>query len=307
MKRINREKIKENILNEMNYHDVILVLKDNAYGMGLSKIGRIAVACGVNKFCVNSIQEGIILRKIFPEVMILILGIPTRNYKVLKEYNLTVSVNTFEEYIFFQQHQINMHIKVDMGMNRFGFHEIYQDILQSDFVKGIYMHTPTTNPRINRHLVQSFIYKVGKTDKLIHLGGSSMLSLELPYCIRFGMAIYKDAVSLVGKIIALRVIKKGQGVGYDSAFVASEDTLIGICNVGYAAGLSRNNYGSSYVYIKKHKYKVVGNKCMDHCFILVDKHVNLMDDVEFLGDNISLTEFAKMNNKNSYEALLNIR
>lgn len=45
---------------------------------------------------------------------------------------------------------------------------------------------------------------------------------------------------------------------------------------------------------------------MDCCFILIDESVELNNDVEFLGKNISLIKFAKMNNKNSYEALIQI-
>lgn len=134
-----------------------------------------------------------------------------------------------------------------------------------------------------------------------------MLNIDSSICIRFGKAIYTNAVSLMGKIVSFKTLKRGNALGYDGQFVASEDTLIGICNIGYVNGLERSSSSDAYVYIKGRKYKIVGNKCMDQCFILVDGTIKINDNVEFLGKNIGLAEFSKMNHRNSYEMLLNIR
>ncbi|UKI48953.1 MAG: hypothetical protein L6U99_08985 [Clostridium sp.] len=49
-----------------------------------------------------------------------------------------------------------MHLKLDMGMNRFGFKKMPKDIVKSNNVTGIYMHSHSTNERINNKLAKSF-------------------------------------------------------------------------------------------------------------------------------------------------------
>lgn len=302
---IDKDQIRRNIMSIKGTRDLILVVKDNAYGFGLTKIAKIAYECGVNKFAVISIMEAIVLRKAYKDVFILLLGVAPKSFQVLKDYNITVSISSLDEFYLFDKNDIKMHIKLDMGMNRFGFKKLPKDIVKSNNVTGIYMHSYSTNERINNKLAKSFYNMCSDYNKLMHIGGSVMIDAVSSCALRVGYYVYKDAVSLYGKIIAIKEIEKGEGVGYESFFVASQRTRIGICNIGYAHGLSRDQT-NAFVYINGRKYQIIGNKCMDCCFILIDESVELNNDVEFLGKNISLIKFAKMNNKNSYEALIQI-
>lgn len=302
---IDKDRIRENIMSIKGTRDLILVVKDNAYGFGLTKIAKIAYECGVNKFAVISVSEAIVLRKLYNDVFILLLGVPPKSFQVLKKYNITVSISSKDEFYLFDKNEIKMHLKLDMGMNRFGFKELPKDIIKSQNITGIYMHSHSTNERINNKLVNSFYNICNDYNKLMHIGGSIMIDIKSSCTLRAGYYIYKDAASLYGKIIAIKEISKGEAVGYESFFVASQRTRIAICNIGYAHGLAREQT-NAYAYINGRRYQIIGNKCMDCCFILIDNNVSINDDVEFLGKNIPLIKFAKMNNKNSYEALIQI-
>ena len=302
---IDKDRIRENIMSIKGTRDLILVVKDNAYGFGLTKIAKIAYECGVNKFAVISVSEAIVLRKLYNDVFILLLGVPPKSFQVLKKYNITVSISSKDEFYLFDKNEVKMHLKLDMGMNRFGFKELPKGIIKSQNITGIYMHSHSTNERINNKLVNSFYNICNDYNKLMHIGGSIMIDIKSSCTLRAGYYIYKDAASLYGKIIAIKEISKGEAVGYESFFVASQRTRIAICNIGYAHGLAREQT-NAYAYINGRRYQIIGNKCMDCCFILIDNNVSINDDVEFLGKNISLIKFAKMNNKNSYEALIQI-
>lgn len=302
---IDKDRIRENIMSIKGTRDLILVVKDNAYGFGLTKVAKIAYECGVNKFAVISIAEAIILRKLYKDALILLLGVAPKSFEVLKRYNITVSISSYEEFYLFDKNEIKMHLKLDMGMNRFGFKKLPHDIIHSLNITGIYMHSYSINERINNKLLNRFYNMCGDYNKLLHVGGSTMIDIKSSCALRAGYYVYKDAASLFGKIIAIKEAEKGEAVGYEGFFVASQRTRIGICNIGYAQGLARAQT-NAFVYINGKKYQIIGNKCMDCCFILIDNFVRINDEVEFLGKNIPLIKFAKMNNKNSYEALIHI-
>ncbi len=45
---------------------------------------------------------------------------------------------------------------------------------------------------------------------------------------------------------------------------------------------------------------------MDHCFILIDDNVKILDEVEFFGKTIPEDEFIKQNRMTKYEMFLQI-
>ena len=53
-------------------------------------------------------------------------------------------------------------------------------------------------------------------------------------------------------------------------------------------------------------YSVIGKCCMDHCFILIDDNVKILDEVEFFGKTIPEDEFIKQNRMTKYEMFLQI-
>ena len=113
------------------------VVKSNAYGHGLFAFSQLMDEFGVDGFCVDSIVEGLALRRAGIKRPILVLGqtLPSRFAEAAKE-NIIISISNFEALRALVQgnetgggvasvgpkkRQI-FHIKIDSGMHRQGFY-----------------------------------------------------------------------------------------------------------------------------------------------------------------------------------------
>ncbi len=100
------------------------VVKSNAYGHGLYTFPKLAERAGVDGFCIDSVVEGLSLRRSGIKKPILTLGptLPPR-LPVAREKDIAVSVPTFEglRALTNMKRPPKFHIKVDTGMHRQGF------------------------------------------------------------------------------------------------------------------------------------------------------------------------------------------
>ncbi len=102
------------------------VVKSNAYGHNLKEFAKELEKLGIDYLAVDSVVEGIALRKDGIKIPILVLGytLPEMIEKAAKN-NLEITVSSFD---YFDQIRsmklakpVNIHIKVDTGMHRHGF------------------------------------------------------------------------------------------------------------------------------------------------------------------------------------------
>lgn len=128
------------------------VVKSNAYGHGLLAFSKLLDGLGVDGFCVDSIVEGLRLRKEGIRKPILVLG-PTLWNRINEAApnDITVSVSNMDSLkaVLKSPKPPSFHIKVDTGMHRQGFYlkDLPQvaDILKrkenhSSKLSGIYTH-----------------------------------------------------------------------------------------------------------------------------------------------------------------------
>ncbi len=101
------------------------VVKSNAYGHGLADFAKIADDSGVNGFCVDSVQEGLKLRKNGIKKPVLVLG-PTLPglFKEAFAGNITITISNFDSLknLLKNKYKPNFHLKFDTGMHRQGFY-----------------------------------------------------------------------------------------------------------------------------------------------------------------------------------------
>jgi alanine racemase len=71
------------------------------------------------------------------------------------------------------------------------------------------------------------------------------------------------AMTLHSKVVAVKGIRPGEGVGYGVRFVADQPRTIAIVPAGYADGLDTRLEGRGAVLIRGHRANVVGSVCMD--------------------------------------------
>lgn len=223
------------------------------------------------------------------------------------------------------------HIKVDTGMNRLGFQYSEEDIdnieeicnIENIDIDGIFTHFATAdenNKEFSEYQFKNFLKFIDKLKKRgidiknRHISNSAAI-IDLPEynldIVRPGIMLYgyypsgevnkdkiklKKVMSLKTRISNIKMIEKGETVGYGRKFKAEDKTLVGTMPIGYADGFSRLLSGKISVNHKDTKLRLIGNVCMDQSFADCTGH----DEIS-IGDEIVI--FGEGENYNSAEDL----
>ena len=157
---IDEEILKNNtkeIINKYNnYKYYIGVVKNNAYHHGIKVVNSL-IEGGINYLAVSSLEEAIEIRKYNTEIPILILEPVDLDYiDDCINNNVTLTVESLDYLKKLNKielpFKINVHLKIDSGMNRLGFKR-QEDINQSFliirdnaklFLEGVYTHFATS-------------------------------------------------------------------------------------------------------------------------------------------------------------------
>ena len=135
---ISRNKIEKNLEKIKNINEnIIYVLKDDAYGLGIENILPILIENGCNYYAVAYIEEALEIKKISRERFSKEVNVMMLNYTEVGDIKTAVgngieltiySLFQFREYekIFSEileegKNNIKIHIKLNTGMNRLGF------------------------------------------------------------------------------------------------------------------------------------------------------------------------------------------
>lgn len=135
---ISRRKIEKNLekIKRIN-KNIIYVLKDDAYGLGIENILPILIENGCNYYAVAYIEEALEIKRISRERFSKEVNVMMLNYTEVEDIKIAVengieltiySLFQFREYekIFSEileegKNNIKIHIKLNTGMNRLGF------------------------------------------------------------------------------------------------------------------------------------------------------------------------------------------
>lgn len=320
-----RYNIKTIIKRYNNYKYYIGVVK--AFSYGHYDTIKTIIDSGCNYLAVSSLDEALEIRKKF-DIPILCLGIIDYKYIYLCEkYNIDITVDNIEYVKKILNYKVNIHIKIDTGMNRLGlkdkneFDNIIELIKNSNlYLKGIYTHIYNTqDKKLIEDQVDKFKYIAGNKIydvDIIHISQSGTLVNypKIPFCngCRLGLIMYglidknlKSTFSLVSKIISIKSVKRGESVGYLGKYKVEVDSKIGIVPIGYADGVSRKLTGA-YIYINNKKYNIIGNICMDMLMVLIDDQVKLDDLVYIYKDNSHIKYLSNYADTIPYELICNV-
>lgn len=286
--------------------DFMAVVKANAYGHGDVEISKELNKAGVKDFAVATIQEAVCLRKNGVKGNILVLGYThLEDLKYLSKYRLTQTVVDckYARVLDKCQKNIDVHIKIDTGMNRLGENcenvenigYIYQ--LRHLRVSGVYTHLCVSDSLNEQDVnftlfqVDNFYKLIGKIKEMgynpgkIHIQSSygvlNFPELKCDYA-RIGIALYgvlstqgdktrvypdlRPVLSVKARIIMIKTVRKGECISYGRQFIATDNMKIAIVSIGYADGIPRN-ISDGYVLLKGQKKPIIGKVCMDQMII----------------------------------------
>jgi len=245
---------------------IAVVLKDNAYGHGAVMIAGAVSQYGITQAVVRLEREALEIADYFENILILGDRSTTPNPKFSYAVNALAEIGEFVP-------GTRVELKIDTGMHRNG---IAPEEMEAAFAAmaarglvcvGIMSHFRSADTLSSEWFWQRRHFDALK-ERGLELAGqygweirfhisnsagafrSSVCSDEI---VRAGIALYgclemdatlpqpllKPVLSLWGKRIATRVLKKGERIGYNGIYEAVADEVVSTYDLGYADGLDR--------------------------------------------------------------------
>lgn len=281
----------------------ISVVKANGYGLGAKHMLHPLKSGGARAFAVANIAEAVEVRKIEPELPILLLSatVPGEE-EFFFEYNLTPTVSCIEEVQRFQEiaerhaKRLPVHLKFDTGMGRLGmWHQSANELLDAVSeanaldVRGIYSHFSSSGEDIEfTHLQRQRFLRIIEPLKerneslLVHIDNSSGLATFSPDSSYNGVRVgllqlgvlptadsplsqlgVSSAMSLHARISVVKNLPKGAEVSYGRTHVLRRDSRVAIVTAGYADGIPRACGNRGQVLVRGRRCPILGHVTMD--------------------------------------------
>ena len=317
---------------------IIAVVKAYAYGHGDLEITKKLEALNIYAFWVADFEEGVVLRKNGITKPIIVANPSPRSASQIIEYDLDVVVYSFRLLRLFGElkEKMNIHLKFNSGMNRFGFSKLEIHNLKKELsayknltVVSICSHLSSsrndkkddiTKKELEcfNNIVSNFSAQNQKKQFIHILNTSGVLrfSNHQYNSVRIGIGLFgvheDENLMPIGKLTStisqIRILKKGDAIGYEGNFMCEQEMRIGVVPFGYADGLDRrlgNLNGSLFVNGKF--CSIVGDISMDSCVIdLSETNALEGDRVEVFGTNNSIYSICRKINSIPYEFLSKI-
>lgn len=313
---LNFDALEENLKIYSN-KKVCAMVKANAYGHGVKEVVSF-LKDKVEYFGVCSFQEALEVRKIC-DTKILIVS-PFVDIEKCKTFGFEFFVQDLKSLEKAKRNEaLNLiHLKINTGMNRFGFNsddkvtlKKLKLFLKDEKIAGICTHfSETSDKKITKMQYKKFlrVKKFLGIKTLTHLGGSGVIDYKFDYdMIRVGIGLYNkkhQVMQIESRILDIKNLNSGK-LGYDGRFEVKTPCKIAIVPIGYADGLPRLSSGC-FVEINEKRGKIVGNVCMDVCFVdvtnvpcRVGDKVNILPNVNDLAKKCKTSEYEVFTNFNN--------
>jgi len=340
------------IQQQVDNRQIILAVKANAYGHGVVPICREAIANGVNRFGVATLVEGVQIRDAGIDGEILILTPPTLEQipsVVYHDLSPNVVSRQFAEVLSAESvragKKIKIHIEIDTGMGRTGFHwfDAVGEIISISKlpglqIEGIFSHFPVADSRdksdveFTRRQLEKFSNIVGSLTKggieipTVHISNSAGILAHqiLGNAVRPGILAYglypsntvkksvkvEPVLSLKTHVVQLRKHEPGDSISYGRTYIAMHPERVAVIRAGYGDGLRKALSNRGEVLIRGKRRQILGRVCMDTTMVEVDSDVMLDDDVVIIGvqddETISADDHAVWSHTINYEILTGI-
>ena len=288
------------------------VVKADAYGHGEHCISKTLEELGADWLAVSNIEEALSIRSGGVKLPILVLGATPAEYaKELAEHNITQTVfsRDYAEALYeaasAAKVRLDVHIKLDTGMNRIGFNpeepedmSMLLELYRSKYINwtGVFTHFASADETSEDGVAYTKM-QFNRFIKACNLLESEGVSLGLRHCcnsagaihfpemqldmVRVGISLYGllpspecaeyitpyPVMSLYAAVTMVKKLKKGQQVSYGRIFTAPHDMVIATIAIGYADGYDRNYSNRGWVLLHGKEAPIVGRVCMDQCMV----------------------------------------
>lgn len=320
------------------------VVKADCYGLGMDAVARALLDVRCATFFVARLAEGVRLRALAPGARIFVLdGAEERWASALISYRLIPVLNSLDQIATWQRAArerrttLPAALHVDTGMSRLGLPDDELAVLSAEAparLAGldlvlIMSHlacaddpASAMNP-LQRSRFLAALARLPSAPASLASSGGILLGPDYAFdVVRPGLALYggnpqpcnpnpfQAVAVLIGPILQLRRVDKGETVGYGATFRAERPSTLATVALGYADGLMRAIGNRGMGAIAGARVPVVGRVSMDLVTLdvtdIAQHHLRPGAQVEFLGDTITLEELASAANTASYEILTSL-
>jgi alanine racemase len=302
---------------------VIAVVKANAYGHGAGQVARALEDAGADLLACADIEEGAVLREAGVRAEILVFGaLSVSDLDGLFDCHLTPTISTpgaaraVQAAAARYKQRLRYHLKIDTGMNRLGFRSdnlrrTLPELLASQNLdlEAVYTHFATADEpdsplfgeqRLRFDRAVREIHELGGRPRHRHACNSAALLRDSRVWfdrVRPGLLLYgvvppplattiplAPVMALDSRIVAVKGLRVGDGVGYGVKFAAEAPTTIAVVPAGYADGVDLRMAGRGVVLIRGRRAPIVGAVSMDMIAVNVTgMEVSPGDEVVIIG------------------------
>lgn len=286
---------------EKNFPGFWAVLKDNAYGLGISEVAQALIWAGCKKFMVADIKEAMAVKKMsknrYCEIAVLNGFFSEKEGRLSVKNKFIPFLSTIEQINLWRKIKggDNFGIFLETGLNRFSLREEELNYLLINFRGGVRLVISHLACARNNMSKRNYDQK-NEFDRLCtlvekklrikekSLGSSeSVFNLDKSFLydsVRLGSALYgfsreinknyglRNIASFKAPIIKEFLASKGDYMGYGDDCVLNDNKRIGILNLGLANGIYRSmSNKSSFFYKKNNKtynLPVIGRITMEY-------------------------------------------
>lgn len=304
---------------------VMAVVKANAYGHGAVECARAALAGGADWLGVADISEGLQLRAAGIDAPVLAwLHDPDEDFADAVAAGIDLGISSPAQLEAAAAAGATgapafVQLKLETGLSRNGIAPSDWEVAVARarelelsgvlVVRGLFSHLSNASPDDDRAAIAAFSAGVERAEAaglrpaLRHIAASAA-ALSLPESrfdlVRLGLAVYglspfgaasaaelglRPAMTLRGRVAAVRRVPKGTGVSYDYTYRTDRETTLVLVPLGYAEGIPRHASGRGPVSIGGRRYRIAGRVAMDQFVVDVgDAEVEVGDEVVLFGD-----------------------
>ena len=299
---------------------IMAVIKAEAYGSGIDQVARYMEQKKLDYLAVAIIDEAIQIRKAGIKLPIMVFNVQESQIEALWSYNLEPEVYSFQllKCIINKANEleenINIHLKIDTGMNRLGFSDDDLSALEIEIskqkhltIKSIFSHLASAENQAHDSFSEEQLARFeSKSNQLESVLGYPVLKHILNTAgivrfnnhqfdmVRIGLGMYgidetkliadrlEKAHALRATVLQVKQLQAGESTGYGRSGMVNQATQIAIISIGYADGLMRACGNRKFsMRIRGQMCPTIGNICMDVSML----DVSHVPDIE-IGDEV---------------------
>lgn len=282
---------------------IMAVLKALAYGTEIVHLASLMARLGIHHIGVSTTDEGVLVRKTGVGQDIYVFMPNPSDVESLVRYRLTPilydadQIEAFDAALSAAGHTIDVHLKVNTGMNRLGVEPEQVTPLAKRFkasgtmrLVGVCTHFASADDpeqddgtlmqiaRFDRAIAD--LGAEGFDDLLMHAANTAG-TVRFPQAhynmVRIGLGLYgiygspaleealplSLAVGVTSQIVRIAHLKKGESLGYGRPYIAPGDRIIGVIPFGYDDGIKWQVAATGSVMINGQLAPIVGRVSMD--------------------------------------------